>query len=48
MLLKNIQSAEADLNLSRLLAEETETGNEFQVLIGSGKERLGEGKYITL
>ena len=28
MLLKNIQSAEADLNLSRLLAEETETGNE--------------------
>ena len=25
------------LNLSRLLAEETETGNEFQVVIDQGK-----------
>ena len=32
-----IQSAEADLNLSRLLAEETETGSEF--LIGGRKSR---------
>ena len=32
-----IQGAEADLNLSRLLAEETETGNEFQVVIDQGK-----------
>ena len=33
-----IQSAETDLNLSRLLTEETETGSKFQVLIDRGKK----------
>ena len=33
-----IQSAQADLNLSRLLAEEPETGSEFQVLIDRGNK----------
>ena len=33
-----MQSAEADSNWSRLLAETTEAGNEFQVLTVQGKK----------
>ena len=33
-----MQSAEADLNWSRLLAEATEAGSEFQVLTVRGKK----------
>ena len=48
-MLFKIQSAEADLNLSRLLAEETETGSEFQILVDRGKNEYAcEGKYIAL
>ena len=38
-----MQSAEADLNWSRLLAEATEGGSYC-----SRKERVGEGKHVTL
>ena len=41
-----IQSAQADLNLSKLLAEEPETDSEFQVLID--RENKEQVKANTL
>ena len=41
-----MQSAEADLNWSRLLADATEAGSEFQVLTVRGKKEKGKASTL--